>query len=109
MSEIVKISPFEVGGKNPVSQYFIGNSYLAALTGPDAQIDISNVSFVFCESFKTDSAISDTYLRKLRKLQIIAPYSIFRRLYILIFHIQKSMSNVTFVTFWGNPDFIKTG
>ena len=45
MSEIVKISPFEVGGKNPVSQYFIGNSYLAALTGPDTQIDISNVSF----------------------------------------------------------------
>lgn len=45
MSEIEKVSPFEVGGTNPVSQYFIGNSYYATLTGPDAQIDISNVTF----------------------------------------------------------------
>ncbi len=41
----MKVSPFEVGGTNPVSQYFTGKTWLAALTGKDAQIDIANVTF----------------------------------------------------------------
>jgi quercetin dioxygenase-like cupin family protein len=41
----MKVSPFEVGGTNPVSQYFTGKTWLAALTGEDAQIDIANVTF----------------------------------------------------------------
>ncbi len=40
-----KVSPFELGGINPVSQYFIGTSYLARLTSASAQTDISNVTF----------------------------------------------------------------
>jgi len=45
MTEGKKISAFPVGGKNPVSQYFIGNSFLASLTSPEAQVDIANVTF----------------------------------------------------------------
>jgi quercetin dioxygenase-like cupin family protein len=41
----MKVSPFEVGGTNPVSQYFTGKTWLDALTGEDAQIDIANVTF----------------------------------------------------------------
>ncbi len=39
------VSPFEVGGINPVSQYFSGKTYLASLTSKDAQVDIANVTF----------------------------------------------------------------
>lgn len=40
-----KVSPFDTGDVNPVAQYFSGRTWLAALTGPDAQTDISNVTF----------------------------------------------------------------
>jgi quercetin dioxygenase-like cupin family protein len=40
-----QVSPFPVGGINPVSQYFTGKTYLARLTPEDAQTDISNVTF----------------------------------------------------------------
>ncbi len=43
--DVRKVSPFEVGDVNPVAQYFTGQSFLAALTGPDAQTDIANVTF----------------------------------------------------------------
>ncbi|MBE6109327.1 MAG: cupin domain-containing protein [Erysipelotrichaceae bacterium] len=43
--EIRKVSPFETGGVNPVIQYCSGRSWLASLTGPDAQVDIANVTF----------------------------------------------------------------
>ena len=43
--EIKKVSPFETGGVNPVIQYFSGRSWLASLTGPDAQVEIANVTF----------------------------------------------------------------
>ncbi len=39
------ISPFAVGGLNPVAQYFTGETFYALLTGPDAQTDIANVTF----------------------------------------------------------------
>ncbi len=39
------VSPFAVGDVNPVAQYFTGETFLARLTGPDAQTDISNVTF----------------------------------------------------------------
>lgn len=39
------VSFFEVGDINPVSQYFTGKSFLSALTGKDAQTEISNVTF----------------------------------------------------------------
>ena len=39
------VSPFEVGDVNPVAQYFTGETFLARLTGPDAQTDIFNVTF----------------------------------------------------------------
>ena len=39
------VSPFELGGVNPVIQYFSGASWLARLTGPEDQVDISNVTF----------------------------------------------------------------
>ena len=40
-----EVSPFELGGPNPVQQYFIGRSYYAKLTGADDQTDIANVTF----------------------------------------------------------------
>lgn len=39
------VSPFAVGDINPVAQYFTGETFYATLTGPDAQTDISNVTF----------------------------------------------------------------
>ena len=46
MTDVMKeLSPFPIGGKNPVSQYFTGRTFLASLTGPDAQTDIANVTF----------------------------------------------------------------
>lgn len=39
------VSVFEVGGVNPVSQYFTGESFYATLTSDKAQTDISNVTF----------------------------------------------------------------
>ena len=46
MEDVMKeVSPFPVGGTNPVSQYFTGRTFLASLTGPDAQTDIANVTF----------------------------------------------------------------
>lgn len=39
------VSAFKVGDINPVSKYFIGKSYYAVLTSPEAQTDISNVTF----------------------------------------------------------------
>ena len=46
MSEEKKnVPPFEAGDINPVIQYFEGMSYLANLTGPDAQVGIANVTF----------------------------------------------------------------
>ena len=39
------VSPFELGGVNPVIQYFSGQSWLASLTSKDAQTDIANVTF----------------------------------------------------------------
>ncbi len=39
------VSPFELGGVNPVIQYFSGQSWLAPLTSPEAQTDIANVTF----------------------------------------------------------------
>ncbi|MBQ0065453.1 MAG: cupin domain-containing protein [Firmicutes bacterium] len=38
-------SPFELGGVNPVIQYFSGESFYATLTSNEAQTDISNVTF----------------------------------------------------------------
>lgn len=39
------VSAFKVGDVNPVAKYFIGKSYYATLTSPNAQTDISNVTF----------------------------------------------------------------
>jgi quercetin dioxygenase-like cupin family protein len=44
-NELKKVSPFELGDINPVAQYFTGTTYLAGLTSPEAQTDISNVTF----------------------------------------------------------------
>ena len=44
-NELKKVSPFELGDINPVAQYFTGTTYLASLTSPSAQTDISNVTF----------------------------------------------------------------
>ena len=39
------VSPFPLGGENPVKQYFSGECWLASLTSADAQTDIANVTF----------------------------------------------------------------
>ncbi len=39
------VSVFPLGDINPVSQYFIGKSFLAPLTSSEAQTDIANVTF----------------------------------------------------------------
>lgn len=39
------VSAFELGGENPVAQYFIGHSYYAQLSSPESQINLANVTF----------------------------------------------------------------